>query len=366
MRLKVMKTRTMPIGIDLGSAAVKMVQLRRVERDYELMAAARVEFPPDCRNGMAARMDFLAGRLPHVLRAQDFRGRRCILALHAEATVVQHIRVPRMPPDRLQPALRSELAGKVPFDLSRAVIRSVVAGDTCNDGEPGQEVIAIAASREVVDAYLELARRSRLQVAGLDVEPCAIVECFARIFRRTEDSRHATLFLNLGQVNTQVVIAHGARLVFARNIMFGARQMDEAAGARLGLSAEEIAAIREKLVDYGQESREAQHVSDAMREVLEKVAGEINKCLEYYDSVFPSLPAERAVFLGGQALDGRLCQGIAERIDLAAQIGDPLARIGRPPKVSRKGGLDRRQAQPAWAVAVGLSLGAELNLPRAA
>ena len=71
MRLRVMKTQTMPIGIDLGSAAVKVVQLRRVEQQLELAAAARIEIPPDRRNGMQARLSFLDGPLRQLLKTQD-------------------------------------------------------------------------------------------------------------------------------------------------------------------------------------------------------------------------------------------------------------------------------------------------------
>lgn len=360
MRLRVMKTRTMPIGIDLGSAAAKMVQLRRVEQQLELAAAARIEIPPDRRNGMQARLSFLDGPLRELLKTQDFKGHRCILALPAEAVFIEHIRTPKLPSDQLEQALRQELKGKLPFDPADAVIRSVVAGEIYSEGQAGQEVIVIAASQEVVDAHLEFARRSRLTVTALNVEPCAIVECFARLFRRSEDSRLASLFLDMGEANTQAVIAHGAKLAFARNITFGARHMDEAASARLGVSVEEMAAVREKLADDGEQSAQAEHVYEAMREALEKMVDEVTKCLRYYDSVFPSQPVERAIFLGGQALDRRLCQWIAQRINLPSQIGDPLARIVRPPGVGQTVGLDRRQAQPAWAVAVGLSLGADL------
>jgi len=76
-------------------------------------------------------------------------------------------------------------------------------------------------------------------------------------------------------------------------------------------------------------------------------------------SVFPSF-VERVLFLGGQARDRRFCEEIARRIDLPAHIGDPLARVGRADGVKWNTGMDRRQAQPAWAVAVGLSIGAEM------
>ncbi len=63
------------------------------------------------------------------------------------------------------------------------------------------------------------------------------------------------------------------------------------------------------------------------------------------------------IFLGGQAYDKRLCQAIAQRLNLPAQIGDPLAQIERHAGSGMAAGLDRREPQPDWAVAIGLSLG---------
>jgi hypothetical protein len=42
---------------------------------------------------------------------------------------------------------------------------------------------------------------------------------------------------------------------------------------------------------------------------------------------------------------------------LSAQIGDPLMRMGKTTEVGVESGIDRRQPQPAWAVAIGLSMG---------
>ena len=55
------------------------------------------------------------------------------------------------------------------------------------------------------------------------------------------------------------------------------------------------------------------------------------------------------------------------QLALAAQVGDPLVRMGSVSEVGIESGIDRRQPQPAWAVAIGLSLGpTNLAAPAAA
>ncbi len=364
MALKLLTNRTMPIGIDLGTSALKLAQLRRAEHRLELVAAGAAEVPEGCQDDLGKRLDFVSHRLRALLKGNGFRTRKCVVSIPAAATVVQHVKIARMLPAEIDKALRWELEGKLPFASANAIIRHMVAGDTYADGKPGLEIIVVAASREMVEAHLEVARRCKMTVLALNVEPCAILECFARLFRRSDDHERVTLFLDFGQACTQVVIGHGPRMAFARNLMLGARQMDEMTGASLKVPVAEVQAARRRLRDAPDPSPQAERVYAAMGEALENVVAEITKCLRYYESVFPANPIERAIFLGGQALDRRLCQGVARRLELPAQIGDPLARIGGSGQWAGGNTLDRRKAQPAWAVAVGLSLGADL--PQAA
>ena len=362
MAWKVLKTRVMPIGVDLGTAAVKLAQLRRVQGQLELAAAARAEVPEACRNDEPKRMRFLAERLRSLLKEKCFKGRQCVISLPAASTFVQHIRTAKMPHEELAKALRWELEGKLPFDPADAIIRHVVVGEFRGEPETGQEVIVLAASRQVVETYLELAQHARLEPIALNVEPCAIVQCFARLFQRADDNKRVTLFLDLGQAVTQVVIAEGSKMAFARNVMLGAQHLDEAAAAATGMSATDVSDIRQSSSQDGTDlptQARATGIYAAVTGAVESLVDEVTKCLRYFESTVPLNRVARVVFLGGLALDKRLCQMMAQRLDLPAQIGDPLAGIARADGVELSYGLDRRRAHPAWAVAVGLSLGQE-------
>jgi hypothetical protein len=61
--------------------------------------------------------------------------------------------------------------------------------------------------------------------------------------------------------------------------------------------------------------------------------------------------------VGGEARQRSLCQHIARELGIGAQLGDPLVRMGRISEISIESGIDRRQPQPSWAIALGLSLG---------
>jgi len=356
MALKIVVGKTLPIGVDLASSAVKLAQLRASEGGVELVAAGETAVPRACRD-QASRLEYFCHGVRKALRSCPFKGRQAILSLPAHETFVQHVKIPKLPPQERPQALESELEGKLPYPVEDAVIRSTVVGDVYGEDDARQEAIVVAVSRRTLNSYLSMAHHAKLDVVGVNIKPFAIVECFARLFLREQDASRAVLYLDMGAASTQVVLAHGRDPVFARNLAIGGDQLDQAVADKLNISLENAQAVRRELIAGNSQSPDAEQVYMILDETLGSMAVEMTKCLRYYESVFRNRTIDRAVFVGGQAADKRLCQILAQRLALCAQVGDPLARVKFAADARPQ--LDRRVPQPRWAVAVGLSLGAQ-------
>jgi len=357
MRLQIIGTKA-PIGVDLGHSTVKIAQLRSNGDKLELLAAGAEDAPLPAKENGQVRMDALAATVRKVLKFGGFQGRHAVLSLPAETTLVQHVKLPKMPAEEIPAALQSELRTKLPYPVEDAVIRHVVAGETYVDGESKQEVVVVAAPRNVVDDYLGMARSAKLDVIGLNIEACAVVECFARLFRRTKDAARTILMVDLGAASTQVALSHGDQIVFARNLNTGCNDLDHAVADSMDISFEQAQALRRDLVKSDEGGSAETELYHQLSETLDSMGGELTQCLRYYESVFRNQTVERVIFVGGGAYDTRLCQALAKRMNLPAQIGDPLIRVERVEGAGMWIGMDRRTPQPDWAVAVGLSLGA--------
>ena len=139
----------------------------------------------------------------------------------------------------------------------------------------------------------------------------------------------------------------------------GGQQFDRAIAEGLRVPIEDVHSIRVGLLAAGDNPADITQIHHHLTEPVDALAAELSKCIRYYESVFRGRPVERAIFLGGQAYDKELCQALARRLNLPAQIGDPLLRIKRSSGTDPEAGMDHREPQPDWAVAVGLSVGAE-------
>jgi type IV pilus assembly protein PilM len=356
--MKFVKIRALPIGLDIGSSAVKMAQLRATGDELELVGACSFDLPKELRAYPRKRLDFIGRNIrSRMLKNHEFKGRQCIFSLPAESTFLQHVKIPKLPSEQMEQAINCELSGKLPYPVERAVIRYVVAGEAYGESEPKHEVIVVAADRAVLDTYLDMAGSANLDVIGVNMESCAVVECFSRLFRRAADAARAVLYVDIGMASTQVALSHGERLVFARNLAIGGEIFDKALGESMKVPAEQAGAIRRDMLKNAATGPSVDELYRLLDGPVGRLADELLQCLRYYESVFHNHAIERAIFVGGQAYDKRLCQTIAQRLNVPAQIGDPLLRVGRVGAVGLDIGLDRRDPQPNWAVAVGLSIG---------
>jgi len=375
-----------PIGIDFGSDGLRMAQVEALVNptakgsptDFKLVAAARADVPPYLRNDPSARFDFFARTVRELWAQGNFRGRRAVLSLPASMMSICHLRLPRMEDDALKKALPWEARGKLPYEPGRALLRHLVAGDIYQDSEQRSEVILMAALRDSVNQFLDAAAKAKLDVVGMTVEPKALVDCFGNVYRRKSDAETTCCFVDIGCCASRAVIARSGHILFGRIVPVGGDHFTRAVANALKLSVEDAKILRIKQCqaetdlpgpaltpvpdDLSPRSLpESARIEEACREPIAKLVEELALCRHYHEATFPNLPVGRLIFVGGEAHHRGLCQQIARGLDLAAQVGDPLARMGRISNIGIESGIDRRLPQPEWAIAIGLSTGTAAN-----
>ncbi|MGA2499797.1 MAG: pilus assembly protein PilM, partial [Tepidisphaeraceae bacterium] len=251
-----------PIGVDFGSDTVKLAQVAPADNDWKLIAAASVDVPPHVRHDMPAKMAFLAQSVRELVSQGGFIGRDAVISLPAASMYIQHLRLPKTDDQTLKKSIPWEVRGKLPLDPGTAVLRYHVAGEVFQDQEPKQEVIVMAASRDVVSGYLNMAARARLDVIGMSVEPRAIVDCFGHVYRRKADAEATNCFIDIGFSSTRVVIACGAHILFARSIPIGGDHLSRAVATTLKIDIEQARRARWQLAANQPVASEMQRKQD--------------------------------------------------------------------------------------------------------
>jgi type IV pilus assembly protein PilM len=362
-----------PIGVDFGTDCLRLAQVQWVETDWRLIAAASAEVPPDIRRDEPARWNFFSQSMRDLLTSGKFHGRTVMLGLPAAGMHIQHLRMAKMDEGDTTKALPWEARGKIPLDPNQAVLRHLVAGEVYVDQEPRNEIILLAAHRKTVEQLLAASAKARLDVVGMNVEPTAVLDCFTQVYRRAADANVTNFFVDIGAAGTRAILTRGREILFARVINIGGDHFTAAVAEELKYSAAEARALRIKLAGQSASIPERnaishepaaddsaaprQRVEEAMAPLISKLIEELDLGRRYYEATFPARPADRLVFVGGEARQRWLCQRIAQGLGLVAQLGDPLCRMSKRCDAGIESGIDRRLPQPSWAVAIGLSMG---------
>lgn len=382
----------LPIAVDFGVGSLKILQVAAGE-PLSLVAAACLDTPVDLLLDHKRRLDFQIDALPKLIKHGGFKGKRAVCAIPSWQVFCKHLQFPRHEGIDVADLVAAAVPAQLQCDPAAIVFRHFeVAGAK---GSGNSEVAVIATPRELVDRLMQGLFNAKVEPVGIHTEFSAMLRAFDIVRRRESDQPVATLYLDIGAANTNVLIAHGASLAFARVIAIGGQQFDECVerqlrcgldeARKMRLAAGQPVAVTETAPvsamtglplggHTGEERRTGEKSPPGfseefltqplatfspqgadIREPMEILTDEVAMCLRYHASQFPELKVERAVFVGGEARSLGMCQRIAQSLKVSAQMADPLARVGRSGGEPALG-VDLKQPQPGWSVPLGLCL----------
>lgn len=403
--MRLLQPSGLPIGVDFGVGSLKLLQLSCGDQPT-LISADAVPTPDELLNDASKRIDFQIEAFAKVAKKRGFRGKRAICSIPGANTFCKHLVLTKSDGVRLESLVAAEVAREVGCRPESLVCQHIEIPGTTRSSTPGKlEVVCMAVGREIVNRLTAAFSHARCELVGIQPECLAVIRAFDDITRRDSDAKVSTLYLDIGHGATNVIIAHGRDVVFTKSIQIGGLQFDAAiaerfrctlahARARRMACAEVVPPVRmpvpvAEAVPVGASARDnASAVGDAgaapdrrlgqhppglslpvdhldeagasppgvdLSEPLDCLADEVAMCLRYYESMFPWWRINRTIFVGGESKNRGLCQYIARRLKVGAQVADPLARVARTGKEPCSG-VDLSEPQPGWAVPVGLCM----------
>ncbi len=397
MAFSMLKSQTNPIAIDFGTATVKLLQTATGEDRPLIVAATELAIPDAVRGDDQQRYQFLAEFLPGALAQMKFKGKRAVISIPSARTSIQHMQITPTDGVSTDDLVKAELNARTGISPDSIVARHLDVGPASGDGQSRQEVVCLAMSRESVMQYIDLLQKQKIAVAGVHTEPQAVAHAFSHLYRREGDEQVTTIYVDFGWGGTRIVIAHGPKIVFARNIQIGGQNFDQVTKRALRCDLATARTHRISLADQtvrkprvavvaGQTilatAADTHHADQTVvvperrtplqppdfvtringetvdlrfdfTELLDILADEVDACERYYRSFFPDRPLERAVFIGGEARHTWMVGPIVEHLDLTTHLGDPLSRFDLLESTTVSG-FTLDDPQPGWAVVCGL------------
>jgi type IV pilus assembly protein PilM len=338
-----------PIGVDVGSRSVKLVQF--TADGERLIDAARVELPPPTSTTLTSEQynERFAAAIHKARDGRDFRGKDVVLGLTDRELFLQNIRVARADGPELDRIVMQEAAGRIPFNVGETEIRYLEMSDVRQGDQTLREVVILACHRPVLERVLGICPLAGLRPVAMDVEPCALVRSYMTQYRRDEDRLQRAMIIHMGYHSTAVVISKGEEPLFVKYLEIGGQHLDEAVAKHLSMELSDAAALRRNNGDRRSEMQDpeiAGSIQEGSRGVIDRLTNELSMCIRYHSVTFRGQPLTRLVLGGGEA-GPQLLEALSKRLTLKCELSDPLRNYSPPSHVGRRG---------QWDVAVGLAL----------
>ncbi|HHV63073.1 MAG TPA: type IV pilus assembly protein PilM [Firmicutes bacterium] len=344
---------TRAVGLDIGTSAVKAVEIRRRGRTMHLVAVGTAPTPKGAiKDGVILDPEAVAGAIRAALDGGRIRHKEVFAAVAGQGIVVRNVILPRMPREELAEVIKWEAERYVPYSLDEAafdfdIVREVAAtGGTGGARERDMEVLIVACPRALVESHVTALSAAGVRPKVLDVQPLVLHRALGMRRRSPAGTGPDRLvaYVDIGAGTTDIAFYRGEHLRFTRIIGTGGRNLTEAISSALAISIEEAEKVKlargrlnAGLPVQASNTSEVDPVERAMIPVVKGLAAEIRRSIEYFSSEIRSIDRganvdedtgrPEIILTGGSAGLPGLPAFIEAETGFVTALGNPLENL---------------------------------------
>jgi type IV pilus assembly protein PilM len=338
------------VGLDIGSSAVKAVELKPAGKGYKVSAFGSEPVPPDSIvDGAIIDGGAVAEAIRRLFTARSIKTKDVAASLSGNAVIVKKITLPQMTESELAESIYWEAEQYIPFDIQDVNLDYQILD---KGGEPGKgtmDVLLVAAKKEKIADYTGVIAQAGRAAVVVDVDAFALQNAYEANYGIEPGA--VVVLLNAGASATNINILNGDQSVFTRDISIGGNAYTEALQKELNLPFDLADQLKRGIPVDGVTFDDARPV---LRAVSENVMLEIQKTFDFFKATAASDRIDRIMLSGGASRAEGFTEMLTERFEAPVEGLDPFKRVGLDVKKLQ---VDApAEVAPTAAVAVGLAL----------
>ncbi|MFZ0033525.1 MAG: type IV pilus assembly protein PilM [Sedimentisphaerales bacterium] len=334
--------KTQVVGLDIGSSAVRIVQLRKDNTGYVVTAAGIVDIANKPETNQKHKEINTVKAISECLQSSGIQTQLAVCGVCGPEVAVRYFKFPSLPPEEVQGAVLLEAAQVCPFFNVDDI---AVDYQLMPDGENNVCGVLVAATNKLIERKSKLAKEASFDCVLMDVDGLALLNCLSE-YEKTEAGR-TTAILNIGSSYTTLAIMGANALPFIRDIAYAGGTIVKEIADEKGVSME---AVRETLLgSAGHETG----LGDSLEKACQKLITDVTDTLRYYTAQEKSIIVEK-IFVCGFALAKGLVELLDSRLPAKTMLWNPFDKIRCDGDQNCRDILQKNG--PAMAVAAGLAM----------
>ena len=339
------------VGLDIGSSAVKAVELKPSGKGYKVAAFAVQPVPPDSIvDGAIIDGTAVADAIKRLFENKAFKTKEVAASLSGNAVIVKKISLPVMTEAELSESIYWEAEQYIPFDIQDVNLDyQILNSGTNGDSQGTMEVLLVAAKKEKIADYTGVISQAGRTPVVVDVDAFALQNAFEVNYGL--EPNQVVVLLNAGASAVNINIVTGDQSVFTRDISIGGNAYTEAVQKELNLPFETAEQLKKGVDVEGVTFEDARAV---LENITQSVMLEVQKTFDFFKASATSDRIDRIVLSGGTSRVHGFAEALQEKFGATVESFDPFRKIAFD--AAKFGVDDPENLLPSAAVAVGLAL----------
>lgn len=348
------------LGIDIGSSAIKIVEIKKKEGRAVLETYGSVSLGPytDTDVGRVTSLlpEKIVEALKEVLKQSGVSTNSSALAIPVQSSLIFTIEIPSQIKEADMPAVvQTESRKFIPVPLTEVSLDYFMLPkrvssfeeennpDVVHPSGEKKEVLAVAIQNDAIEKYRSVVSGTGLSASFFEVE------IFSSIRSNFEHELSLVLMMDFGASRTKLSLVEFGMVKSYHSINRGGADITESIARSLSISFSEAEEMKKEYGLY--DNPKEKSLAEIIKVHLDYIFSETNSVLLAYEKKY-NQTISKVILTGG----GSLLQGLQEvsqnnfRADV--EIGRPFSKVGSPEFLHKV--LDKMG--PEFAVAIGLAL----------
>jgi type IV pilus assembly protein PilM len=351
------KKRKSIVGLDIGSTAIKAVELKPARNGFELVHIAHQNLQSDTIvDGHIIDLNHVSDVINRIWTEQNIKTSQIATSLSGHAVIVKKITLPSMPEEELDEQIHWEAEQYIPFDINDVnLYHEIISHDASGQN---MEVLLVACKRDKIAQFTQVISQAGKQPVIVDVDAFALQNAYEANYNPSPNQTVA--LLDIGASVLTINVVRGVTSVFTRDISAGGNQYTDLLQKELDLTFEEAEALKRTWPGsdgggIGDQSSAMDRARPAIESVSEMLGLEIQRTLDFFRATAVDSPnIDRMLIAGGSSKVAHLTEYLSDKFQMPVERFDSLRCVRFDHK--RFDDEYMKELSPNLAVAVGLAV----------
>jgi len=307
------------IGLDIGSASLKLAEIKSSRSGYQLKNIGEAVLPPDSIvKKVITNRDAVAGTLSNLVRDLGVKNKNVVISISGHSVIIKKVTLPSMS--------KNELAESIPWELEQYLPQSVedvnfdyqVLPEVSPEGN--MDVLIVAAKKDITNDYVSLVRSVGLNPMIVDVDVFALENMYEVNYT---DMGGVIALVNMGASVSNINILKDGVSIFTRDITTGGNQFTEWIMKEQNVGFEEAEQSKQSL-GHGEIPFELERITN---DYIDLITGEVKRTLDFFSSNFSQDRISKIILSGGSSKVPNIVETLQDITDIDVEIANPFNNI---------------------------------------